>query len=138
MLAIDALCSRLNSALQLWLPRCQNRGGGFWQLDEKTREKIVSSFEDAVRVVGAPSYEEGMEAVARLIRFMSDGLDSMRTPDQLRATLDKLPPLSARGKMMLMLVMAKLPQLLRWGIKMVGEEATRSLPVPSGGRPCAM
>jgi len=67
-------------------------------LDEKTREKIVASFEEAMRKTGAKSYVEGIETTAKLLRFASDALDAIRTPDTLRETLDRLPPLSKREK----------------------------------------
>ena len=67
-------------------------------MDEKTREKIVASFEEAMRKTGAKSYEEGIETTAKLLRFVSDGLDAIRTPDTLRETLDSLPPLSRRDR----------------------------------------
>ena len=50
-------------------------------MDEKTREKIVSSFEEAIRAVGAQSYEEGIETAVKLFRWMNDGLDAIRTRD---------------------------------------------------------
>src|SRR5271170_785105 len=140
MLLIDAWCYRLNSRLIFCRPGCQNRKEGFGggQLDEKTREKIVASFENAMRTVGAQNYEDGVETVARLIRFASDGIETMRTPDQLRETLDRLPPLSMRERMMILFLMPRLPQLLRLGLKMLGEEAGRTLPAPDGGRPRSM
>jgi hypothetical protein len=107
-------------------------------LDEKTREKIVASFEEALRKVGAQSYEEGIETTEKLLRFVSGGLDAIRTPDTLRETLDSLPPLSRRDRIILLFLMAHLPHLLRWGFKKMAEDAVRTLPAMNGGRPSAM
>lgn len=107
-------------------------------MDEKTREKIVASFEEAMRKVGAQSYDEGIESVARLFRFVSEGIEAMRTPDKLRETLDSLPPLSRRDKTILLFLATHLPHLLRWGLKWMAEDAVHTLPAMNGGRPNAM
>jgi len=107
-------------------------------LDEKTREKLVASFEEAIRAVGAPSYEEGFETLARLIRFAGEGIETIGTRDKLRETLDRLPPLSIRDRFICMFIAGHLPQLLRWGLRKMADDAARTLPAMPAGRPTSM
>ena len=68
-------------------------------MDEKLREQIVVAIEKAMKAVGAEGYESGIEQTRKLAAFVHQGAESMKTLDDLRVLLDRLPPLSKREEL---------------------------------------
>jgi hypothetical protein len=108
-------------------------GGGV--VDEKLREKFVVAIEKSVRVAGANEYESGMAQARRLIAFAHEGVESMKTLDELRALLDKIPPLTKREEVIGLLIARNLPGILRLGLKLAAKKAATNLPSLNNGRP---
>lgn len=114
-------------------------------MDEEMREKMISAFEDAVRVAGAKDYETGMMQarnlivfVSGLVEFVTRSICAMGTIEGLRKMLDSMEEMSEEEAALLMLVLNQLPQLLRFGLMTVGKTAASTIPPPSGGRKPAL
>jgi hypothetical protein len=111
-------------------------GGGF--VDEKFREKFVDAVEKSFKVMGAQDYESGIEPARRITTFAYEGVESIKTPDDLRAVLDALPPLSRREQLIGLLIAQNLPGILRFGLKIAAKKAASDLPALNSGRPPAL
>jgi len=53
------------------------------RLDEKTREKMVASMEEAMLSFGEPTYEGGMKKAVRFLDYVTERVHSIQTPDDL-------------------------------------------------------
>ena len=104
-------------------------------MDEKLREQIVVALEKAMKTVGAKDYESGMEQTSRLAAVVHESVESMKTLDDLRVLLDRLPPLTKREEVIALLIARNLPGVLRFGFKLAAKRAAADLPALNGGRP---
>lgn len=111
-------------------------GGG--NVDERLREKLVDALEKSFRAVGAADYGSGIEQARKLIAFASDGIESIKTADDLRTALDSCSPLKKREELMCLLLAQSLPGLLRLGLKLAAKKAASDLPPLNNGRPPAL
>jgi hypothetical protein len=107
-------------------------------VDKKLREQIVSALEKAMKAVGAKDYESGMEQTSRLAAVVHESVESMKTLNDLRIMLDKLPPLSKQEEKIALLVARNLPGVLRFGLKLAAKSAAADLPALNSGRPPAL
>ncbi len=107
-------------------------------MDQKLREKFVDAVEKSFLVVGAKDYESGMNQARKLIAFAYEGIESMKTPDDLRTLLDSCPPISKREQLIGLLIAQNLPGILRLGLKLAAKRAVTDLPALNSGRPPAL
>jgi hypothetical protein len=107
-------------------------------VNEKLRDKIVDAVEKSFRIAGAKDYESGIEQARKLIAFAYEGIDSMKTQDDLRAGLDSCSPLSRREELIGLLIAQNLPGILRLGLKLAAKKAATDLPILNSGRPQAL
>ena len=107
-------------------------------MDEKLREQIVVAIEKAMKAVGAEGYESGIEQTRKLAAFVHQGAESMKTLDDLRVLLDRLPPLSKREELIISMISRNLPGILRLGFKLAAKRAAADLPALNNGRPPAL
>ena len=107
-------------------------------MDEKLREKMILAFEKAVRAAGAKDYEEGMNSARKLIGWVHARAESIQNIEDLRATLDSIPPLSKRDEVIGLFIVNHLPQILRIGLKIAARKAASELPAFQAGRPPAI
>jgi hypothetical protein len=105
-------------------------------VDEKLREKIIAAVEKSIQTAGAKDYQSAMEQARKLLAFLYEGVESMKTPDDLRAMLDRCPPLSKREEMIYLLLTKNLHHVVRLGLKAAAKKATSDF--PAGGRPPAL
>ena len=107
-------------------------------MDEKLREKFVSAIENAMRVAGANDYNEGMQTARKLLEWACNNVRSIQTLDDLRAALESCPPLSKREEMIGLFLANRLPQVIRFGLKIAAKRAADTVPSMKGGRPLAI
>lgn len=107
-------------------------------MDEKLREKLVNAVEKSFHVAGARDYESGIEQARKLIAFVYEGVNSMKTPDELRLLLDSFPALSKREELIGLFIAQNLPGILRLGLKLAAKKAASDLPGLKSGRPPAL
>ncbi len=86
-------------------------------------------------LVGAKNYDEGMQQVARMLDFFARNFDQCRTKEQLAAVFDELPQPSFVESKLFLGAMTYLPQILRWSLKKLAEDAEEDLPSVPTGRP---
>ena len=108
------------------------------KVEEKIREKFVDALDRAMKTMGAEEYASGMEQAKKLIAFAQNGIDAIKTLDDLRAALDALPPMSEQEEMVYLLLAQNLPALLRFGFKEAAKAAAKDLPALNPGRPPAL
>ncbi|MFZ1085718.1 MAG: hypothetical protein WAN35_12200 [Terracidiphilus sp.] len=106
---------------------------------------MVEAFDQAVRVVGAPGFEMGMEQARFLCGlathwaiFVNDFIQTIRTVEDLRVALDSRMSLSEKEQAYLLFALQNLPQMLRLGISAIAKKAASTLPPPTGGRKPAL
>jgi hypothetical protein len=130
----------LNNHRQIWRwgDKMVRAGFGGGNVDEKLREQIVSALEKAMKAVGAKDYESGMEQTSRLAAAVHESVESMKTLDDLRVLLDRLPPLSKREELIISMISRNLPGILRLGFKLAAKRAAADLPALANGRPPAL
>lgn len=107
-------------------------------MDEKLRDKIVTAVEKSFCAAGAKDYESGIEQARKLIALAYDGVESMKTPNDLRALLDSCPSLSRREQMICFFVAWNLPGLCRIALKLAAKRVAHDLPAINTGRPPAL
>jgi hypothetical protein len=107
-------------------------------LEEKLREKFVEAVDKALKTAGARDYVSGMEQAKKLIAFAYEGIESIKTPGDLRAALDSCPPLTKREEIVYLLLAQNLPALLRLGLKIAAKKAATDFPTLNSGRPPAL
>lgn len=107
-------------------------------MNENVREKFVVAIQKSLRVVGAKDYESGMESAEKLLGWAHNGIQSIRTTDDLRAALDSVPPLTKREEAIALFLMNQLPQVIRMGLKIAAKKAAFTLPALQTGRPPAI
>jgi hypothetical protein len=113
-------------------------GQGFvgGRLDEKLREKIIAAVEKSIQIAGAKDYQSGMVQTSKLLAYFYEHIESMKTPDDLRALLDRCPPMSRYEKALALVLAQNLHHVLRLGLKAAAKKAASDL--PAGGRPSAL
>jgi hypothetical protein len=105
-------------------------------VNEKLREKIIAAVEKSIKIAGAKDYQSGMEQARKLLAFLYEGVESMKTPDDLRTLLDGCPPMSRREEMVYLLLAQNMHHVLRLGLRAAAKKAASDL--PGGGRPPAL
>jgi hypothetical protein len=71
----------------------------------------------------------------KLLIWVLDGIEAIKTPEDLRSRLDSLPPMSKRDEAIALFISKSLPQLLRFGLKILAKSAASTLPQLQTGRP---
>lgn len=104
-------------------------------MDVELRERIILKIEQAYTVAGAKSYDQGMQQLGKMLEFINSHYDPMRSKEQLRTLLDQMPEPSFLQVRLIFGVVKYLPQLLRFGIKRLSEEAELTLLKIPTGRP---
>jgi hypothetical protein len=89
------------------------------------RERMIVAFDRAVRVAGAPSFDEGMcqaKTVLGIVSnwplFVSDFLKPIETIEGLRKALDSRMSLPEREQTMFLFALENLPDIVREGSRM--------------------
>ena len=104
-------------------------------MDEKLREKMIVAIDKSIRVAGAKDYEEGMTSARKLIGWAYERVQAIERIDDLRSTLDSMPPLTKRESAIALFFVNHLPQFIRIGLKMAAKKAASDLPSLPPGRP---
>ena len=107
-------------------------------MDEKLREKFVSAIEKAILIAGANDYEQGMQTTRKLLEWANENVKSIQTLDGLRTVLDSCPQMSKREEMIGLFLTNRLPQVIRFGLKIAAKKAVETIPAMKGGRPPAI
>lgn len=110
-------------------------------MEDKMRERMIVAFDQAVRIAGASSFEEGMGQARMLtglvigwVHFVNNFIQPIQTVVDLRETLVSRMSLTESEETLLLLALENLPQIVREGFTMVAEKAKSTLPPPHGGR----
>ncbi len=109
-------------------------------MEETMRERMIVAFEKAVRLAGAPSFEEGIRQAKTLlgiasnwVAFANKFLQPIRTLEDMRETLDARMSLPEKEQALLLFALEKLPQIVREGSLMAAKRLAATFP-PQGGR----
>ena len=102
-----------------------------------TRDKIIAKLEKAVVFTGATDYDSAMAQFGKLLQGMQEHYHPMRSKSDLSALLDTMPEPSWLEMRFLLGTLQYLPQLLRYGVKRLGEsiEDDDDFPQIPRGRP---
>ncbi len=104
-------------------------------MNAATREKVVSAVEKSIVRVGAENYEDGMGKAIRITRLALILVEKIETKENLRALLDKSPELSKGEESLVLLLFRSLPHVLRLIFIWLANDAKKTLPSISAGRP---
>lgn len=105
-------------------------------MNEKLREKIVIAFEKSIQRAGAKDYQSGMEQAGKVLAFFCERVEAMKSPDELRTLLDRLPPMSKHEEMIALVLAQNLHHVFRLGLKAAAKRVATDFPI--GGRPPAL
>jgi len=110
-------------------------------VDEQMREVMIVAFDNAVRMVGAQSFEEGMrqaktvlENVSSWALFANNFIQPIETVQDLRETLDSRMSIPEREQALLLFALENLPEILREGVTTLKKKVVSSLGPRPGGR----
>lgn len=104
-------------------------------VEPEFRDKLVSRWEELMIDTGAPDYETAISRAVQVFQFFLDNLSLIRTKEDLRNVLGRLPDPSALEKKLIWGVFQFLPQIFRYGAKQLAAKAERDLPPLPRGRP---
>jgi hypothetical protein len=104
-------------------------------IEPEFRDKLVAKIEEAYKWAGAADYDAGMKQALQVAEFFLNQLSSIRSKEELRLLLDKLPAPSFLEKSLILGVTRYLPQILRYGTRQLAESAERDAPGVPRGRP---
>jgi hypothetical protein len=107
-------------------------------VDERMRERMIAALEKAFCEAGSESYEDGIKVATKLTNWLSNGLRSIQTIEQLRQTLDSCEPISKAEEKLALFALEHMPSLVRVGLKLAAKKAAATLPPPPSGRPSAL
>jgi len=107
-------------------------------VNEKYRERLIAAVEKSMKTVGANDYTSGMEQARKLIAFFYQGMEHLKTPDDLRALLDMCSPMSKREEAIYLLLAQNLHPVIRLGLNSLAKRASSNLPAFNPGRPPAL
>jgi hypothetical protein len=104
-------------------------------IDLEFREKIIARWEGLMRDAGASDYETGMDRAVQVFQFFVNQISLIRTKEDLRNMLAKLPDPSPVEKKIFLGFLNYLPQIIHYGAKQFAAKAERELPPIPRGRP---
>ena len=102
-------------------------------VNAELREKLIVEVEKCWKIAGAENYESGIQTFAKLLDFVRNTFEPMRTKEQFREFLDQLPEPSWLERQFIVGGLRYLPQVFRFGLKKLSQTAEETLP-PLVGR----
>src|ERR1700722_19875683 len=99
------------------------------------RDEVIRRVEENFVSAGAKDYDDGMRQFAKLLEFVTQNFDPMRTKEQFAAALDELPQPSFLQARLFLGALSYLRQIIRYGLKKLAETAEDNLPAIPTGRP---
>ena len=103
-------------------------------VNAELREKLIVEVEKCWKIAGAENYESGIQTFAKLLDFVRNTFEPMRTKEQFREFLDQLPEPSWLERQFIVGGLRYLPQVFRFGLKKLSQTAEETLPPLPRGR----
>lgn len=103
-------------------------------MNAELREKLIVEVEKCWKIAGAENYESGIQTFAKLLDFVRNTFEPMRTKEQFREFLDQLPEPSWLERQFIVGGLRYLPQVFRFGLKKLSQTAEETLPPLPRGR----
>lgn len=104
-------------------------------MKREQRDVIIAKLEEQMIAAGAKSYDDGMLVISKVIEFLKEHHDPMRTKEQFQETLDNSPDPSWMEMQFLLGTMKFFPQIMRFAIQKFATDADENLPPLPKGRP---
>jgi hypothetical protein len=96
---------------------------------------IIAEVERIFSVAGATDYDSGMAQFGRILGWVQEHYQPMRSKEDLAALLDAMPDLSWLKMRFVMGTFHYVPQLFRYGLKELSSRAEEDFPQIPRGRP---
>ena len=99
------------------------------------RDAIVAQLEKQMIAAGARDYDDGMEKLTKIIEWLKEHHDPMRTKEQFEQLLNTMPDPPRIQMQLLFGALKFMPQVMRFAIQKVATVAEEQLPELRRGRP---
>src|SRR4051812_29773783 len=94
----------------------------------EVRDRLIERLDEVARWAGASDFDSGMADATRFFAALLEGIQRMKTKDDLRKLLDELPDLSMAEEQLLLASARFAPQLLSAAAKYLAKQLGADAP----------